>query len=72
MPSRHFGEKEIHAESCRVGHAATKTARAKSATLTRKTDDATVPALFASDAKKAVREDAATKVGLEFVEHEGG
>jgi hypothetical protein len=30
-----------------------------------------VPTVFASDAKKAVCEDATTKVGLELVKHEG-
>jgi hypothetical protein len=31
-----------------------------------------VPTVFASDAKKAVHEDATTKVCLELVKHEGG
>jgi hypothetical protein len=31
-----------------------------------------VPTVIASDTKKAVHEDAATKVGLELVKHEGG
>jgi hypothetical protein len=30
-----------------------------------------VPTVFTSDAKKAVCEDATTKVGLELVKHEG-
>jgi len=31
-----------------------------------------VPTVFTSDAKKAVHEDATTKVRLELVKHEGG
>jgi hypothetical protein len=31
-----------------------------------------VPTVFTSDAKKAVRENATTKVSLELVKHEGG
>ena len=31
-----------------------------------------MPALSAADTQKAVRRNAATKVGFEFVEHEGG
>jgi hypothetical protein len=62
----------LHAESCRVGHTATKTARAEATSFARERHDSAVPTVFASDAKKAVCEDATTKVGLEFVEHEGG
>jgi hypothetical protein len=62
----------IYAEGCRVGHPATKTAWAKSTSLTGKRHDPAMLTVFASDAKKTVRENAATKVRLELVEHEGG
>ncbi len=61
----------IHTEGCRVGHPAAETTWAKTTALARETDGATVPALLASDAQKAVHEDATTKVGLELVKHEG-
>jgi hypothetical protein len=67
-----LGKKVIHAESCRVGHTATKTARAKSTSFAHESHDSAVSTVFAPDAKKAVREDATTKVVLELVKHEGG
>ena len=53
LSGRHEGEKEIYAESCRIGHATTEPARAKSTALARKGYDSTMPARFASDAQKA-------------------
>jgi hypothetical protein len=67
-----LGKKVIHAEGCRVGHAATKTARAKSTPFACESHESAVPAVFAPDAKKAVCEDATTKESLELVKHEGG
>jgi hypothetical protein len=72
LPGRHFGEKVIHAESCRVGHPATKTARAKSTSFARESHNFAVPTVFAPDAKKAVNWNATAKIGLELVKHEGG
>jgi hypothetical protein len=66
-----LGKKVVYAESCGVGHPATEAAWAKSTSLARERHDSAVPAVFASYAKKAVREDATTKVRLELVEHEG-
>ena len=71
MPGRHLGKKVIHAEGCRVGHPATEAAWAETSSFTRESHNSAVPTVFASDAKKAVCEDAATKVSLELVKHEG-
>jgi hypothetical protein len=65
-------KKLIHAKGGGVGHPATKAAWAKSTPLTRERHDPAVPTVFTSDAKKAVHENATTKVRLEFVKHEGG
>ena len=62
----------IYAESCRVGHPATKTARAKATSFARESHNFAVPTVFASDAKKAVNWNATAKIGLELVNHEGG
>ena len=43
----------------------------KSTALACKRHNSAVPAVLASDAKKAMRQDATTKVSLEFVKHEG-
>jgi hypothetical protein len=67
-----LGKKVIHAEGGRVGHAAPKAARAKSTSLARKRHDSAVPTVFASDAKKAVKRNATTKVGLELDKYKGG
>jgi hypothetical protein len=40
--------------------------------ITRERHDSAVPTVFAPDAKKAMGRNAATKVGLELVKHEGG
>jgi hypothetical protein len=64
LPSRHAREKVIHAERRRIGHPATETAGAKSASLARERHDSAVPTVLASYTKEAVHEDAATKVGL--------
>jgi hypothetical protein len=67
-----LGEKVIHTESRRVGHPATEAAWAEATALARERHDSAVPTVFTSDAKKAVRENATTKVSLELVKHEGG
>jgi hypothetical protein len=67
-----LGEKVIHTESCRVGHAAAETARAKSTSFASESHDSAVPTVFASDAKKAVKRNATTKVGLELDKYKGG
>jgi len=72
LPSRHVAKKLIHAKGGGVGHPATKAAWAKSTPLARERHDPAVPTVFTSDAKKAVHENATTKVRLEFVKHEGG
>ncbi len=62
----------IYTESRRVGHAATETAWAESTSLARESQNSAVPTVLASDAKKAMGRNAATKVSLELVKHEGG
>ena len=62
----------IYTEGCRIGHSAAQAARAESTPFARKTNNPAVPTLLASDAKEAMRQDATTKVGFEFVKHEGG
>jgi hypothetical protein len=66
-----LGEKVIHTVSCRVGHPATETARAKSTSFARERYNSAVPTVFAPDAKKAVNWNATAKIGLELVKHEG-
>jgi hypothetical protein len=71
LPGRHLGKKVIHTEGSRVGHAATKTTRAKSASFAGKSHDSAVPTVFAADAKKSMNRNAAAQVSLELVKHEG-
>ena len=71
MPGRHLGEKVIHAESRRVGHAAAETTRAKTTAFAAPRYDSAMPAVSASDAQKAMNRNAATKVSLKLVKHEG-
>jgi hypothetical protein len=64
-------EKAIYAESCRVGHPATKTARAESTPFTRERYDSAVPTILAPDAKKAINRNATTQISLDLIMHEG-
>jgi len=69
---QHAGKRIVNTEGGRVGHTATKTARARSASFARESHNSAVPTVFASDAKKAVNWNATAKIGLELVKHEGG
>jgi hypothetical protein len=61
----------VHTESCGIGHSAPETARAESASLARKGDDAIVPAVLAPDAQETMGQDATAEVRLELIAHEG-
>jgi hypothetical protein len=72
LSSGDAGKEIVHTESRFVGHPTAEASRAKSTALAGECDHAAMPALSAADTQKAVRRNAATKVGFEFVEHEGG
>ena len=56
----------------RLGHTPSRTARAEPPSLAREGDNSAVAAVAAANAQEAVRRDAATKVRVDLVKHEGG
>lgn len=60
----------INEVGSRIRHAPPGTRWAKTATFARERDQTVIAAVLAANAKKAIRKDAATEVGIEFAANE--